>query len=149
MSDYLNRASMTVYLTMAAVNGTCHELLNANCSFRNGDRCRELLEQIQALSRKCVEIIDEGLDGDALAGALKRSSGMQMVCVSEADPKVGTAMGYYVEPTDMETLISGAMGPCLFCDQKGQDVRGCEVRKALLRSGVPTLSTGAECPFAR
>ena len=139
---------MVTYLTMAAINGTCHELLKANCSFRNGDRCREAIEQIQALSRKCVETIDEGLNEEAIAGAYKRSKGMQMVCVSEADPKVGQAMGYYVEPLDLEALIAGAMGPCLFCENKGKDIKDCSVRKALMRSGVPAISNG-DCPYLR
>jgi hypothetical protein len=146
--DYLNRASMEVYLTFAAIEGTCHKLLEANCAFRNGDQCKELIAEILEKTHEVVENIDRGLDADAIAGAMRRANGMQMACISAGDPRAN-GHGYYVEPEDMLTLVSGVMGPCLFCDLKEHEARECAVRKALLRSGVPNATKGGACPYMR
>ena len=146
--DYLNRASMEVYLTFAAIEGTCHKLLEANCAFRNGDQCKELIEEVLEKTHKIVEHIDSGLDVDAIAGAMRRANGMQMACISAGDPKL-KGHGYYVEPEDMLTLVSGVMGPCLFCDMDKSEARDCKVRKALLRSGVSSANDSGACPYMR
>ena len=148
MMNYLNKASFEVYLTFAAIEGTCHKLLQAGCAFRNGDQCKELIEHILESTKQVVERIDNGLDRNAILGAMKRANGMQMACISEGDPR-GKGHGYYVEPEDMLTLVSGVMGPCLFCDLDENEVRECAVRKALLRSGVPNATKGGVCPYMR
>ena len=148
IANYLNKASFEVYLTFAAIEGTCHKLLEANCAFRNGDRCKELIEQMLEITHRVVENIDDGLDGNAILGAMRRASGMQMACISSGDPR-GKGHGYYVDPEDMAILVSDVMGPCLFCDKEEAEARECAVRGALLRSGVPNATKGGACPYMR
>lgn len=142
MKNYANKATKELIICIAACVGFARTLLEND--FHNKKMAKRHLVAMRDQAQKVLDIMCADFDKDVMAGIMRYADNSEIICVPKTDPRVKKTM-YFIEEKDLFRILDESLN-CQFCvlDQTG--VKNCEVRQALLRSGVSPIGGGG-CPY--
>ena len=143
MSEYANQAVKQIIVCLAGCVGFAQKLQETD--YRKKADAQESLFEMQKHAMDAMTAICEGLDEDQMRGVMNFANCSQLVVLPETDPRTKHET-YLVKESDLETILSSATGDCEWCEKEGKEINRCQLRKALLNSGVVPAGTKS-CPF--
>lgn len=146
MRDYANAEDKRVALMIATMETWAQDLIEKPP--RNLNKAtykRRLLHMLNHLSKLTAAAVSD-LAEDAKQ-ALYEHIATQDVLIVPKDKVKSSPMYVVVKADDFEYLAS-RIDDCWCCNKSPAEVRGCQIRKAMLRCGaIPTGTRRDDCPF--
>lgn len=151
-TSYCNKADKEVIVSLAGCIGFADTLRGVQ--FRNKDKAVNDIILMQAHAQAAVNAIVDGLDDSQSEGILRFANNCELVAMPKTDVRANKQW-VIADKADIAVIISDAVSNCTFCEKNEKEIKGCELRKALLRCGMVSSDDSVmkesvkedSCPF--
>lgn len=113
-------------------------------------KLHELLPRIKACKTHLLKVLDAataGIDEDQLQSVIRWVSNSEIMVMPKSDVRAKKELAI-VDGPDLEYIVKNSLSDCAVCMHSPAEVKQCQLRKVLLRSGImPKPDNRGHCPF--